>query len=308
MRKDQSEDQTLVEEAIEKSKIFPYRRVFTVVALLLVFLLIIASIDDLFDAQSGKFNPFFFVILTLLSLFAQYVASSIGEGFGMLLVPTLILVGFKPNHVIPSVLLAETLNSIIGTISNQGFKKIDLSTRKLNLKMVMFLSIGGILLTFPAVIVSYHTPAYYHKILIASIYIIIGVITFLIPKLQWNLTWPLSILLGGIGSFSKVFSGGGYGALSTGGQRVMGVNPRRSTTITVFAKGITCILGFIGYYIILGSEIIHWLIILPMLIGVAIASPLSAWTLDRVDHEKIRDTIALIALILGCTLLAFILT
>lgn len=297
--------QEKIEKVVREAKVFPYRRVFFVIAILLILILVIGFPRGNIEYYTDEFHLFLFSVILLISFLTEYISSSVGEGYGLFMVPTLIIMGFPPLVIIPAVLISEFFNSFIGTSSHLIFKKVDLHPRKKSLQIGLLFASSGILGVIGAVILATKIHIYTHEIIIGFIFIIIGAIIFISFKIDWKLTWLKILLLGFIGSFSKAFSGGGFGPFTTGGLIRMGVNPHRASVISIFSKGIICITAFIAYYLFQKNMMLSYNITLPMILGAAIASPLSAWSLDKSQHELLKDSIALTTIILGIIILVY---
>jgi len=51
--------------------------------------------------------------IALIAFLAEYVDSSLGMGYGTILTPVLLLMGFKPLEVVPAVLLSEFATGLL---------------------------------------------------------------------------------------------------------------------------------------------------------------------------------------------------
>ena len=97
--------------------------------------------------------------------------------------------------------------------------------------------------------------------------------------------------------FNKGVSGGGYGPLVTGGQVVTGRGAKNSVGSTSLAEGIICLVGFILYLLLKGS--IEWKLALPLVIGAVLSTPLSAFTVKKIQERKMKLIIGLVTIVLG---------
>lgn len=296
----------LIEEVVEDVKGFPFRRTFIIVAIVIIFILLIAFPRDVVKTYEKGFNLFLFVILLILSFSAEYVSSVVGEGYGLFVAPALIIIGFPPLVIIPAVLISEFINAVFTTIAHQKFGNADFNPKKRYFKIAMFFSISGVTGAAIAAIVAINVPPLFLKIFIACVFILTGILIIISGKIRWKFTYLKVIMLGLFASFNKALAGGGFGPVTTGGQIVMDIKPKRAVAVSKFAKGLTCLSGFLAY-VLLKHKVLNWNITLPMVIGAALASPLSAWTVDGLEHELLKTFIAIITFILGGMIIVFLL-
>jgi len=105
-----------------------------------------------------------------------------------------------------------------------------------------------------------------------------------------------------LSSFNKGISGGGYGPLVTGGQIVSGREARRSIGSTAVAEVFVCIVGFLAYCV--AAEAILWKLAVAASAGAAIAAPLAALTVRKVNSRNMKLVIGVAAMTLGAFTLA----
>jgi hypothetical protein len=292
-------------ELVEEAKKFPFRRTLLIIAIVLIFLLLIAFPRKTIETCDKEFNLLLFTILFFLSFSAEYVSSTVGEGYGLFLAPSLIILGFDPIMIIPAILLSEFVNAIFTTIAHQHFGNADFNPKKRYFKIAVVFSISGIIGAIIAAFVAITISTLVLKIFIASIFLITGVLILTSEKIRWKFSYVKVVFLGLIASFNKALAGGGFGPVTTGGQIIMDIKPKRAVAVSKFAKGLTCLAGFLAYYFI-DKSCLNWYITLPMLIGAALAAPLSGWTVDGLKHEILKDIIAIITFILGGMIIVFI--
>ena len=67
---------------------------------------------------------------TLIALFCQYLSISIGVGYGTILTPLLLVLGFSPLQIIPVVLFSQVIGGIIGGLAHHRAGNIMLDFRR----------------------------------------------------------------------------------------------------------------------------------------------------------------------------------
>ena len=167
-----------------------------------------------------------FLIVAVISFLGEYTDSSIGMGFGTVLTPVLLILGYSPLQVVPCLLLSETLSGISGGLLHHGFGNVDLKWGTKANRTMLVLALFSVLGTVSAVLVAVNLPKFYVKLYIAAM--IIGISLFLLIGARFRIGFSFGkiIALGIVAAFNKGLSGGGYGPLITGGQVLLGVDEK----------------------------------------------------------------------------------
>jgi len=256
-----------------------------------------------------------FFLYVLFAFICEFVDSSLGMGYGTTLTPLLLLIGFNPLQVIPAILFSEFITGILAAIfhhklGNASFdfgKDEKVATGRLRFlgylprsedaKVSYVLVVLGILGVVSAVVFSLNVPKMVLKLYIGLMIFFIGVyIIFKInrpSKFNWRNFSIIAILSG----FNKGASGGGYGPLVTGGQVVTGRGAKNAVGSTSLAEGIICLVGFLLYLLLKGN--IEWTLALPLLVGAVLSTPLSAFTVKKIQERKMKLIIGVVTVMLG---------
>ena len=107
--------------------------------------------------------------------------------------------------------------------------------------------------------------------------------------------------LGTIASFNKGMSGGGYGSVVVGGQMLSGIDGKNAVAITSLAEGLTCIVGVIVYYLIIGP--VDFNLALPLAVGAILSVPFAVLFTKKINAEKLRIIIGIVTIVLGASTL-----
>jgi uncharacterized protein len=251
-----------------------------------------------------------------ISLLAEYMDATIGMGYGTTLTPLLLLMGFSPLQIVPSILLSQFFSGIFaarlhqraGNVSfdfkNDTEHRIVKRLGKLGYlptspasKVAFVLVISSIVGVFVAVLIALALPVYYLKLYISLLVIAMGIIIVAKHKTRNEFSWKKIIGLGVLASFNKGISGGGYGPLIVSGQILSGVETKNSIGITALAEGATCFIGVITYFII-GTNI-DWTLAPYLVTGSLISVPISVYTVKRMPVKQFTLIIGVATTLLG---------
>ena len=263
--------------------------------------------------------------IALVALVAEYSDSSLGMGYGTLLTPILMLMGFTPLQVVPAVLVSELITGFLAGFTHHSMGNVDLKPKSMSvvviyrkirelgmvesfrrgvpraLKVVIIVAACSAIGTVAAVTIAVKLPKFYLTLYIGVLLLAIGILILLTMNRTFGFSWGKITALGLLASFNKGMSGGGYGPVVTGGQLLAGVDEKNAVGITSLAEGITCLVGVICY-LMAGKEIDFFLA--PWLVGGALVSvPLSGITIKHLKPGRLKPAIAIATLILGCTTL-----
>jgi len=261
------------------------------------------------------------ILIIIIAFISEYVDSTLGMGYGTTLTPILLLFGFSPLQVVPSILLSELITGLLAGFTHHSVGNVELrpktmSPKKiydaikkfgifesfkrgipLHLKIALLIASCSIIGTLLAVFIAVNIPKFYLKLYIGILILSIGLVILLTLNKNFGFSWKKITGLSLIASFNKGISGGGYGPVVTGGQLLSGVDGENAVGITSLAEGLTCIVGVIAYF--LTQKIIDWILAPYLIIGAVISVPLSVLTVKRIKTKRLRMIIGIITLILG---------
>ena len=184
------------------------------------------------------------LLLVILAFSCELIDTSIGGGYGTILVPLAINFGIDPLIIVPAVLFSEICTGILGGFFHYRFGNIDF-------RIVIMDGILGMVGVGIGVLLGINVPSQFLKGWIAFIIIICGLFLllslrekFIVTKFRLRNDIPLTLIC----SFNKGLSGGGYGPISTAGLIIIRANPKKAVGSTILSEGIVCIIGFLMYY------------------------------------------------------------
>ncbi|MFA5166904.1 MAG: sulfite exporter TauE/SafE family protein [Candidatus Omnitrophota bacterium] len=264
--------------------------------------------------------------IMVIAFLCEYMDSTLGMGYGTTMTPVLMLFGFTPIEIVPSVLLSELITGVLaGTLHhregnvNFHFKVLNFQRIKdsLNLpgpvnpnhhtygiqvskhlKVVMLLLTATILGASSAVFTSRALPKQWTSLYISVMVIAMGILILFCLKRQFKYSWKKIMGLGLLASFNKGLTGGGYGPLVVSGQMLSGMEGKNAIGITSMAEGITCALGVLIYFFTAKNSI-DWRLAPIIIIGAVCSVPFSVKSVKTMNPQFLKVLIAILTVILG---------
>lgn len=267
--------------------------------------------------------------IALIAFVAEYVDSTLGMGYGTTLTPVLLVMGFEPMQVVPAVLLSELFTGLLAGLAhhragNANFRPKRVGPRLIarrikelgigesfrrgvprDLRVVLVIAACSIVGTLVAVWLAVSISKFYLKLYIGAMVLTIGLYMLLQRKRKQRFSWKKITGLGLVASFNKGMSGGGYGPVVTGGQILSGVEGKSAIAITSLAEGLTCVVGFLAYF--LTKSIQDWTLFPFLCVGALLSVPLSAYTVKRLKTRYLKLAIGVLTTALGLFTLAKVL-
>jgi len=230
----------------------------------------------------------------------EFVDQYLGMGFGTILAPVLLLMGFKPMEVVPIILLEEVISGMTGVFFHHRNGNCDMSPSQRPFKIATRITIFTVVGTVAGVVAFINIAQSALTGLIAVIVLAMGVIILWNRKNQFEYSKARIYTVSTIASFNKGISGGGYGPLMMGGNILSGVKTKEAIAIVCFAEAVCCALGFTLYAF---SKSIVWTLAPYILVGGFLAVPVGARLVRQTDETKLKTMAGVMILILGTILL-----
>jgi uncharacterized membrane protein YfcA len=246
----------------------------------------------------------------------EYVDSTLGMGYGTILAPLLLTLGFAPLAIVPAILVSELLtgavasfgHSLAGNVSFDFSRdsehrivkrlgKLGYLPKSGDSKVAMVLAACSMLGSLLAVFIAVNLPKMLLRVFIGLIVLAMGIIILARHRASPRFSWRKIVGLGAVASFNKGISGGGYGPLVTSGQILSGVRSKSSVAITSFSESFTCLVAVLGYLLV--SAAIDWSIAPFLVIGALASTPLSVLTVRKANTVRIGLLVGVSTLILG---------
>jgi uncharacterized membrane protein YfcA len=236
--------------------------------------------------------------LVLLALACEYVDSTLGMGYGTTLTPVLLLMGYEPAQIVPSVLLSEFLTGISAGILHHEFGNVDLRPGARPLKVALVLAACSVLGTLVAVAIAVSVPKWMVKTYIGVLVLAMGIGILVTMGRTFAFSWKKVVGLGLLAAFNKGISGGGYGPLVCGGQVLAGMGEKEAIGITSLAEGLVCIVGVLAY-VLTGNGGVDWGLAPSLILGAVLSVPFATLTVRQIPLHKMRWAIGTAITALG---------
>ena len=236
------------------------------------------------------------LIVISLGFLCAIVDSSLGMGYGTLMSPILLLLGFDIFLVVPSILFSQIITGFFASIFHHRFKNCNLKIMEKNFRIVLTLTVLGTFATIISVFIALNLPKNLIITYTASLVLIIGFILLL--KRRFKYTPGTLELFGLLSAFNKSISGGGFGPIITAGQVMSGRNAKESIGVAIASEFAISIVGFIMYWLLNGP--INFLLPIILAISGVLATPVGTFGTKKInDEEKARMTIGGMCILLG---------
>lgn len=234
------------------------------------------------------------MLIALLAFIAEYVDSALGMGYGTILAPLLLIAGYEPAQIVPSILMSELVTGLFSGLLHWkvGNSRLD----RHNLKMLGLLGGVTVVGTSIGAMVMINLPAVAVKGYMAVLVIAMGIL-MLVKQRQRRFSWKGITGISFLAAFNKAISGGGYGPVVCSGQILSGVHVKQAVGLTGLAEGLACAVGILVYSLGIGRldlALAPWL-----LIGSLAGVPLAVLTVKRLKVQKLRRLVAVGVLLLG---------
>lgn len=238
-----------------------------------------------------------------LSFVCAFIKASLGMGYGTTLTPLLLILGYSPSVVIPSVLLSGFTTGIISGAFHHSFGSISLRGGSRDRGIVMLLLATGAIGAAAAALTTTIMSSRGLEIYIGTMVLTMGGLVFVFRKHRLRFSWPRMTLAGIVASFNKGISGGGYGPVIVSGQLLSGHGVRNAVGIGCLGEGLVCAVGFSLHLLLNGGP--AWIttnraVVVPAVLGAMVAAPLgSRATLAIEKNLDLKAIIALLTVGLG---------
>jgi hypothetical protein len=218
-------------------------------------------------------------------------------GYGTLLTPMLLTLGFDPLHVIPAVLVSQLAGDFLAALFHHRFKNVNLSVGSEHLKVAVMLALLSLTGSVIAVLIAVNLPAFHLNLYIGMSVIVSGIIILAAKKKNRSFSWRRLLCLGSFAAFNKGISGGGYGPIIVAGQILTGVGVKTAIGITALSEGVTCIFAVATYLLVSGN--IEWQLLILLSVGIALSTPFAAFIVKRIESNNMKFIIGILTLVLG---------
>lgn len=270
-------------------------------SLLLILQSLFPSLHNTFEDVVGPHSPWLMFAVFWAAFFCEFVDSSIGMGYGTTLTPVLLLMGFDPMTIVPSVIASELLSGIAAAYMHQRDGNVDFLSDKRTRSTVLTLGALSIIGAATAAIVAINIPKIWTTIIIGIIVVSAGVVTISLVNKKVSFSKSRLHTLGLLAAFNKGISGGGYGPLVSSGQIVSGMPARNAVAITSLAEGLTCLVALTAYLIYSGP--LSYSLAFPLIAGALVSVPLATLVVRSFEEKTLQRLVGAFTCLFGSIIL-----
>lgn len=237
------------------------------------------------------------IVLFGLCFSCELVDSALGMGYGTILTPAMLFMGYGPEDIVPTILVSELLSGFAAAFFHNEIKNVDLGFRGKDMKPALILAGGSVLGVSLGVATALRLPDNVLKVSIGCVIVLSGLFVILLSqKIIVYKNWKM-LLLSGVASFNKSLSGGGYGPLVTSGQILSGVKGKSAVGITSFSEAMTCLVAA-TLFLLQGGHV-NTKIFIPMCAGALISVPFSVFAINRAQEDQLKIVIGMLTMTMG---------
>lgn len=237
------------------------------------------------------------VFVGIVAFISEYLDSGLGMGYGTALAPVLIVMGYEPLRVVPAILISQLCTDIAACISHHSMSNVDLRVSSKDFKVASMLGLVSAVGVIISVIVAIKIPKWLLTLYIGILVLSMGILILVTIKKPMRFSWRKIAGISLLASFNKGLSGGGYGPLVMGGQLISGINAKNAIGITAFAEAITCLVGFVCYFVT--GKAIDWKLTGTLVLCATGAVPFAALTVKKVFSDRLKRYIGILIVLLG---------
>jgi len=261
------------------------------------------------------------ILLILAGFLGELLDSSLGMLYGTILSPVLIIAGYDPLVVVPSILITQALSGFVAAIGHHRLRNVDFSvdngaikrgkdTSLINFlrsaitrdtKVVLVVSALGILASVIAAVVATSIPKAALNTYIGVLVLAMGAI--LVSRSSFRFSWNKILGIGAISAFNKGLSGGGFGPVVTTGQMIAGRATKNAIGATTLSEAPICIAGFLIY--LLRNGMSTWNLVIFLGVGAIIGAFVGPHITAKLkSEERVRVGLGVLVIVLGAWTLA----
>lgn len=263
----------------------------------LVWIVLVSSLFALAIWRHGGIGFKDAAILFGLCFICELVDSGLGMGYGTILTPTLLLIGYDAHDIVPTVLLSELLSGFTASFFHNEIRNVELGFRGKDFRPAIILVSGSIAGVTAGVFLALSLPKNVLNMGVGCIIFLSGFLVLLLSRqiIKYR-NWKM-VMLSLVASFNKAVSGGGYGPLVTSGQILSGVQSKSSVGITSFAEAFTCLMA-VALFLIKGGWI-NLVVFIPMCAGALISVPFSVFAINKAKEDLLKTVIGVLTMAMG---------
>jgi protein-S-isoprenylcysteine O-methyltransferase Ste14 len=248
-------------------------------------------------------DPSIVITVFVLAFVCEYIDSALGMGYGTLLTPGLIIIGFDVHEIIPAILLSQAIAGAPASAFHMLQENLVMEDKRRVLVASSHLFILAAVLITVTVSVSFLIPSPARELYVAILVIVMGVILLAARSRKGSLR--SMIFFAAFGVVNKALTGAGLGPVYTTGQIVNGRAPRNAIAMTTLVEVPISLLAFLVYWVFNGSIDLSLAMLLAF--GAVMATPFGPMTTRRLTRDTGRVVVGVLSIFIGIVTLVWLL-
>lgn len=245
-----------------------------------------------------------FIFIFIAAILCEFIDSSLGMLYGTILSPVLIIAGFNPLLVVPSILITQAIGGFTASMFHNRLKNADFSFKNIilkkemtqDLKIFILITTLGIIAAVFSGLIAVNIPKIALKTYIGIIVTLMGIIV--VTGKSFKFSWKKIAGIGILSAFNKALSGGGFGPIVTAGQVISGRKEKNSIGTTTLAEAPICMAGFLTY--LFTNGISNWNLVFALGGGSIIGGIIGPFFTSKFKLEKrLKIILGVLTLALG---------
>ena len=234
-------------------------------------------------------------MLVVLAFLCETLDASMGMGYGTILAPLLVMLGFDVRAVVPAILISQAVGGICASSFHVKERNMEMRWGSKDVEAFILIAGGGVLATVLAAKLSLGLSKGAVTTYIGILVVVMGLIV--LAKRKFKFSRCGIVMVGLLSAFNKGLSGGGYGPVVTGGQMIAGSGSRSSVGVTTMAEPPICIMGFVSY-LLMGSHV-DWRLVGALSLGAVVAGPWAAKATASMGEGRLVRVVGVLMVLLG---------
>lgn len=223
------------------------------------------------------------LIYLIVGLVCGFIDSALGMGYGVSSVTILLSFGIAPAIASASIHTAEGFVDIVSGASHWKLGNVD---KELLIKLIVPGIIGAILGAYALSLMSLS----FAKPVVSSILLVMGLLILLRFAMKKNgifkkMPSRLMSLLGFVAAFVDVCGGGGWGPILTPTLIFNGHEPRKAVGTVEITEPVISFTAVIVFGLLFGFDAFLWQLILPLIVGGFVLTPLAAYLTKKIPKQ-----------------------
>ena len=239
-----------------------------------------------------------FLVLVISGLVCGFVDASLGMGYGVTAASVLVSFGIAPAVASASVHTAEAFVDSVSAGSHLKFGNV---RKDLLVPLLVCGTIGAVLGAAGLALLTLEAA----KPIVASVLLCMGLVILFKFLFRWKKVEVSSsteerkysskkiALLGFVAGFVDAAGGGGWGPILTPAFVASGSDPRKAVGTVEFTEPIVSVATLVTFGLIIGFETFLWNIVVPIVIGGIILTPIAAYVTSKTPRRLLGILVGL---------------